>query len=115
MKGRGNYLCLHRLDLFRDNPMSMAFADADTMAAIGDWAEQTETGDRAELEDLPEDLSVWSELAATAESCVGSACPRDGTASSRGCASAPPNRTSSSSTTTCCAPTRRSGRTPTAR
>jgi ATP-dependent DNA helicase DinG len=71
MKGRGNYLCLHRLDLFRENPMSMAFADADTMAAIGDWAEQTTTGDRAELEDLPEDLSVWSEFAATAESCVG--------------------------------------------
>ena len=77
MKGRGNYLCLHRLDLFRDSPMSMAFADADTMAAIGDWAEQTGTGDRAELEDLPEDLSVWSELAATADTCVGSSCPRE--------------------------------------
>jgi ATP-dependent DNA helicase DinG len=77
MKGRGNYLCLHRLDLFRENPMAMAFADADTMAAIVDWAEQTGTGDRSELEGLPEDLSVWSDLAATAESCVGSACPRE--------------------------------------
>jgi ATP-dependent DNA helicase DinG len=77
MKGRGNYLCLHRLDQFRDNPMAMAFADADTMAAIGDWAERTETGDRAELEDLPEDLSVWSDLSAASESCIGSSCPRD--------------------------------------
>jgi ATP-dependent DNA helicase DinG len=77
MKGRGNYLCLHRLDLFRENPMAMAFADADTMAAIGDWAARTGTGDRAELEDLPEDLSVWFDLAATAESCVGTACPRE--------------------------------------
>jgi ATP-dependent DNA helicase DinG len=76
MKGRGNYLCLHRFDLFRDNPMSMAFADADVVTAIGDWAEQTGTGDRAELEDLPEDLSIWSELAATSENCVGSECPR---------------------------------------
>ena len=77
MKGRGNYLCLHRLDQFRDNPMAMAFADADTMAAIGDWAERTDTGDRAELEDLPEDLSIWSDLSAASESCVGSSCPRD--------------------------------------
>jgi ATP-dependent DNA helicase DinG len=76
MKGRGNYLCLHRFELFRDNPMSMAFADADTIAAIGDWAGLTGTGDRAELEDLPEDLSVWPELAATSENCVGSECPR---------------------------------------
>jgi len=77
MKGRGNYLCLHRLDQFRDNPMALAFADADTMAAIGDWAERTETGDRAELEHLPEDLSIWSDLSAASESCVGSSCPRD--------------------------------------
>ncbi len=77
MKGRGNYLCLHRLDQFRDNPMAMAFADADTMAAIGDWAERTDTGDRAELEDLPEDLLIWSDLSAASESCIGSSCPRD--------------------------------------
>jgi ATP-dependent DNA helicase DinG len=77
MKGRGNYLCLHRLDQFRDNPMAMAFADADTMAAIGDWAGRTETGDRAELEDLPEDLSIWSDLSAASESCVGTSCARD--------------------------------------
>jgi len=77
MKGRGNYLCLHRLDQFRDNPMAMAFADADTMAAIGDWAERTETGDRAELEELPEDLSIWSDLSAASESCVGTSCARD--------------------------------------
>ena len=29
MKGRGNYLCLHRFEAFRENPMAMAFADPD--------------------------------------------------------------------------------------
>jgi ATP-dependent DNA helicase DinG len=76
MKGRGNYLCLHRFDLFRDNPMAVAFADPDAVAAIADWAAHTETGDRAELEDMPDDLAVWSELAASSENCVGSECPR---------------------------------------
>jgi ATP-dependent DNA helicase DinG len=75
MKGRANYLCLHRLDAFRDNPMAVAFADPDTLAAVTDWAASTETGDRAELEGLPEDPSFWPEIAATAESCVGSQCP----------------------------------------
>ena len=38
---------------------------------IGDWARETETGDRAELEDLPEDLPFWKDIAATAENCLG--------------------------------------------
>jgi ATP-dependent DNA helicase DinG len=76
MKGRGNYLCLHRFDQFRDNQMAMAFADPEAMDAIAEWAARTETGDRAELEDLPEDLAVWPDLSATSENCVGSECPR---------------------------------------
>src|SRR4030095_6594536 len=35
-----------------------------------------ETGDRAELEDLPEDLPFWTEVSATAETCLGTECPR---------------------------------------
>jgi ATP-dependent DNA helicase DinG len=40
------------------------------------WAARTTTGDRAELEDLPEDLPFWTEVAATAETCLGTECPR---------------------------------------
>ena len=36
----------------------------------------TETGDRAEIEDLPEDLPFWPEIAATSENCIGAECPR---------------------------------------
>src|SRR5207247_241610 len=37
---------------------------------------RTETGDRAELDDLPEDLPFWNEVSATAETCLGGECPR---------------------------------------
>ena len=37
---------------------------------------RTETGDRAELEDLPEDLAFWNEVSATADTCLGTECPR---------------------------------------
>jgi ATP-dependent DNA helicase DinG len=76
MKGRGNYLCLHRFDAFRDNPLSMAFVEPEAVEALSSWAARTETGDRAELEDLPEDLAIWPEIAATSENCVGASCPR---------------------------------------
>ena len=39
-------------------------------------AAETETGDRAEIEDLPEDLPFWSDIAATTENCLGAECPR---------------------------------------
>jgi ATP-dependent DNA helicase DinG len=43
---------------------------------IREWARATDTGDRAELEDFPEDLPFWSEVSATADTCLGSECPR---------------------------------------
>jgi ATP-dependent DNA helicase DinG len=69
MKGRANYLCLHRFEQFR---MSSTIP----VDAIADWIRTTETGDRAELADMPEDSGVWKELAATAETCLGSECPQ---------------------------------------
>jgi ATP-dependent DNA helicase DinG len=73
MKGRGNYLCLHRFDALRD---SAPPEHAHHLRVIDRWAHETETGDRAEIEDLPEDLPFWSDIAATAENCIGAECPR---------------------------------------
>jgi ATP-dependent DNA helicase DinG len=72
MKGRSNYLCLHR---FEQYGMSAA-PDAFLLPMLQDWAKGTETGDRAELRDLPEDLPLWKEIAADAETCLGAECPR---------------------------------------
>ena len=45
---------------------------------IDAWARTTTTGDRAELRDLPEDLPMWKDIAADAETCLGTECPRYG-------------------------------------
>ena len=74
MKGRANYLCLHRLDRLNDAPG--AAEHGVFLPMIREWSGHTETGDRAELEDLPEDLPFWSEVSATAETCLGTECPR---------------------------------------
>ena len=74
MKGRANYLCLHRLDQLNEGA-GPAVHDV-FLPMIREWSGRTETGDRAELEDLPEDLPFWSEVSATAETCLGTECPR---------------------------------------
>ena len=45
---------------------------------VADWAGATGTGDRAEIEDLPDDLPFWAELSATSEQCLGRECPQYG-------------------------------------
>lgn len=81
MKGRGNYLCLHRFDAFRDSARENARLFDDSAAQIflpiiEQWAASTETGDRAEIADLPEELPFWGEIAASSENCIGTECPR---------------------------------------
>jgi ATP-dependent DNA helicase DinG len=75
MKGRANYLCLHRLDHLLEGGADPAAHDV-FLPIVREWSVRTETGDRAELEDLPEDLPFWSEVSATAETCLGTECPR---------------------------------------
>jgi ATP-dependent DNA helicase DinG len=74
MKGRANYLCLHRLDQLTDSGLP-AMHDV-FLPIIREWSARTDTGDRAELQDLPEDLPFWNEVSATAETCLGTECPR---------------------------------------
>lgn len=72
MKGRANYLCLHRLDQLRAHPA----APMDFVSSMDEWRRVTETGDRAELAGLEEDSSLWHDVSAVAETCLGQDCPQ---------------------------------------
>ena len=85
MKGRSNYLCLHRLQHVAEAQDAPALFDrsgrddaerAVFLPVISEWAATTPTGDRAELRDLPEDLPLWGQISADAETCLGAECPR---------------------------------------
>ena len=86
MKGRSNYLCLHRWEMYKDGVEGSTSAggrlidtgDEVLLPILKEWAATTKTGDRAELKDLPEDLPMWKGISAEAESCLGSTCPRFG-------------------------------------
>ncbi len=83
LKGRANYLCLQRLDELRAGlgQGELAVGEpamAQELLALGQWAEHSATGDRA---DLPEEPSarVWAALSVSGDECPGAArCPRGG-------------------------------------
>ena len=75
MKGRANYLCKQKLYALRDNPILSGLDDIQQFHAILQWERGTETGDRAEIDDLPERSALWSKLDARTEVCLGQSCP----------------------------------------
>lgn len=75
MKGRANYLCKQKLYALRDNPILNGLDDIQQFHAILQWERSTETGDRAEVESLPESSALWPKLDARTEVCLGQTCP----------------------------------------
>ena len=75
MKGRANYLCRHKLVTLTMHPILSGLEEIDQFHKISEWEKQTETGDRAELEELPEVSALWARLDARSEACLGSTCP----------------------------------------
>ena len=76
LKGRGNYLCLHRMEQARHSPESAQPGAQKALAKIETWAQSTRTGDMAELTGLDERSSLWPLVTSTRDNCLGSTCPR---------------------------------------
>ena len=72
MKGRGNYLCLRRLDEFIREPPLFDSAD-DDIRLISEWARTTKTGARSELTFMPQE-TVWGGVCSESDLCLGSHC-----------------------------------------
>ena len=75
MKGRGNYLCKHKLYALRDSPLLSGLEEISQFHAIAAWEKTTATGDRAEIDALPENSALWPKLDARGEACLGQTCP----------------------------------------
>ncbi len=75
MKGRANYLCKQKLYALRDNPILSGLDDIQQFHAILQWERTTATGDRAEIDALPENSVLWPKLDARSEACLGQTCP----------------------------------------
>ena len=74
MKGRGNYLCRKKLYDLTAQPVLNGLEEINHFRIITDWEKTTETGDRAELSDLPETSHLWPKLDARTDRCIGAQC-----------------------------------------
>ncbi len=73
LKGRSNYLCLHRLKL----APHLGFINRETrslLTEVDEWSKLTSSGDIAELTSTAEDSFVWPMVTSTADNCLGSEC-----------------------------------------
>lgn len=82
LKGRHNFLCLERLNraLPTDEPEPALFDSPTSVlgkqaAFLREWADETDTGDRDDIED-PIDARVWRSVSVSGRECVGALkCP----------------------------------------
>jgi len=75
MKGRANYLCRHKLYALTKQPILNGLEEISQYQTIAEWEKTTESGDRAEIDELPEASPLWAKLDARSEACLGSSCP----------------------------------------
>ncbi|MDR1837100.1 MAG: ATP-dependent DNA helicase DinG [Treponema sp.] len=73
MKGRGNYLCLRRLDDSIIEPV-LDGQEYEEIRLISEWAQTTKTGGRTELSFMPSE-TVWSSICSESDLCLGKHCP----------------------------------------
>lgn len=73
LKGRSNYLCLHRLETARIDP-GLPATQRRQMLRIDSWARATASGDISEVANVPERSPLWPKITSTSENCLGQSC-----------------------------------------
>lgn len=76
LKGRGSYLCLHRMEMARQDAHLPQGISMRALAKIEEWSQATRSGDLAELPGLDERSPVIPLVTSTRENCLGAQCPR---------------------------------------
>jgi ATP-dependent DNA helicase DinG len=81
LKGRANYLCLHRLELAERDIATSSNSGVRrrdqlaTLNLIRRWSHTTVRGDIGELSALSENDPLWQSVTSTRENCIGVDCP----------------------------------------
>lgn len=78
LKGRANYVCLHRMARAESEGLLPTREDVVHLRSVVRFAATTSTGDRAELAGVPENAAIWPLVTSTRDNCLGAECPRFG-------------------------------------
>ncbi len=75
LKGRANYVCLYHLERALSEARLASREEAAQLQAIARFAALTDSGDRMELKEVPDDSPVWARATSTRDNCLGADCP----------------------------------------
>ncbi len=74
LKGRANYVCHFHFERTLQNGRLTAREDIGYLRDIGRFAKTTNTGDKAELSNVPENALIWNLVTSTRDNCLGAEC-----------------------------------------
>ncbi len=76
LKGRANYLCLHRMNTARSDGRLPSRAAVSELESVMDWSALTPDGDLSIYGEITEDSGLLPFITSTTENCLGGECPR---------------------------------------
>jgi ATP-dependent DNA helicase DinG len=76
LKGRANYLCLHRMQTARTEGRLPSREAVTELEAVLDWSARTTDGDLSIAGVITEDSGLMPYVTSTTENCVGAECPQ---------------------------------------
>ena len=74
LKGRANYVCHHHLERASNEGRFVSRDDAKYVHIIKSFVENSSTGDKSELTQVPENATIWPSVTSTRDNCMGSGC-----------------------------------------
>jgi len=74
LKGRANYVCHDHLERAQQDGRFASREDANYVHIIKNFAENSKTGDKSELTDVPENATIWQNVTSTRDNCLGQDC-----------------------------------------
>ena len=75
LKGRANYVCHYHLARAAQEGRFASRDDAKYLHVIQTFAENSKSGDKSELNSVPENAMIWSSVTSTRDNCLGGDCP----------------------------------------
>ena len=74
LKGRSNYVCHYHLEAAALSGRFASREDAKYVHLIKNFAENSKTGDKSELTEVPENATIWLNVTSTRDNCLGQDC-----------------------------------------
>ena len=74
LKGRSNYVCHYYLEAAAQSDRFASREDAKYVHLIKNFVENSKTGDKSELTEVPENATIWLNVTSTRDNCLGQDC-----------------------------------------